>query len=1029
MTEKNFFRIFNKIYDDVGSSLNISQKEELYRLIFSDVYDATDTPMENDGLRKITSAQTTILVRVMKHIHTDKGFETLRKSIEEKIIDHISDQNEIAEEIIEICVNSKNVPDVIKTKLKTAMADLSSNFKISRFFAAMIVVSNYADYVEGQIAKEKRVQFLDVSFMRLEEDRAIPKYPDFITESMDSIASEFLGRESDIDRLYKDIVLDNKKTMISAVGGLGKTELTKMFLHKIRNMEVDELGIEQIAWISYDNNDLCMSVKQALHLECDAEEVWEELQYIANEKRERLLLVIDNIEVAEEDPYLNKLGELPCRLLVTSRIRSVAGIRNVLLLEPLSMEECRELFYKFYQFEERDNVLLNDIIDLTARLTIMIVFIAKAAYLEGLSLKELYDNLVEKGFKLSEEDVSCEHEKMQNDDTIIAQMCILFSLVKYGEDDKQILTCISIIPNLQFDFSKAKGWFGIKKNAHLMKLYGMGMLEHVTDNKKHIYWMHSVIAAAVREQQKEKLYDLSRPFISILTEELNPYSMQGRAYEKAYLIPFSWSAADIMEDHWCQEEDTDFLRFLAQLCYDCSNYRLCEKITDMIIDIQKNRGNFDEVDLALSYQIKADVCLQMLRLSEADKWITLAEEVLLKYDVTDESRYVTETQRANYYSLMGDYEKAREKYLSILDVQKSFNNYNYDENVAFIYGELGEVYTQIGDFDNAISVFRNAIELYKKDEEDTRLIKVYEKLVAVESELINIGYGTTFFDEAYKLIHKVMDFREQHQGQNHSDTAVAYQTYGTLLYYVGGINDSYEEPKKYIRMATDIFDRLYGVGNPDSMSCMNTMALIYYEEGQYDKFSEMYDELIKSAEYGGIDSRVSMIDYSLNYANCLYDLNRFDESKEQLERIISSFETVDHAENRKLAETYQIYGNILVIEENYTEALDYFSNALETALEDAYLVPCILDKVARCYFYLGDYNSATDKFKKLIGLLVSYQAYDAETKFELCETLADMLKPDTEEKVACRDMLLEKISDNPLWMEYIETFFTKIAEN
>ena len=65
--------------------------------------------------------------------------------------------------------------------------------------------------------------------------------------------------------------------------------------------------------------------------------------------------------------------------------------------------------------------------------------------------------------------------------------------------------------------------------------------------------MHSVIAASVREQQKEHLYDISRPFIDIMTDELDFQKNEGREYEKAYLIPFSWSVADIMENHWNNE--------------------------------------------------------------------------------------------------------------------------------------------------------------------------------------------------------------------------------------------------------------------------------------------------------------------------------------------------------------------------------------------------------------------------------------------------------------------------------------------
>ena len=39
-----------------------------------------------------------------------------------------------------------------------------------------------------------------------------------------------------------------------------------------------------------------------------------------------------------------------------------------------------------------------------------------------------------------------------------------------------VLTFISLIPNLQFDFPKAKKWFNIKKNSRLLGLYNMGML-------------------------------------------------------------------------------------------------------------------------------------------------------------------------------------------------------------------------------------------------------------------------------------------------------------------------------------------------------------------------------------------------------------------------------------------------------------------------------------------------------------------------------------------------------------------------
>ena len=86
-----------------------------------------------------------------------------------------------------------------------------------------------------------------------------------------------------------------------------------------------------------------------------------------------------------------------------------------------------------------------------------------------MKLEILLERLIEKGFKLSEEDVSGSHERLQNKDNIISQMCILFSLVNIKDTDKEILTYTSVIPNIPFDFEKAKGWFGVREKQHTKK--------------------------------------------------------------------------------------------------------------------------------------------------------------------------------------------------------------------------------------------------------------------------------------------------------------------------------------------------------------------------------------------------------------------------------------------------------------------------------------------------------------------------------------------------------------------------------
>ena len=65
--------------------------------------------------------------------------------------------------------------------------------------------------------------------------------------------------------------------------------------------------------------------------------------------------------------------------------------------------------------------------------------LAKVASLEELGLRELYNRLKDKGFKLSEEDISVEHERLTEDATIIIQVCIPVSYTHLTLPTKRIV--------------------------------------------------------------------------------------------------------------------------------------------------------------------------------------------------------------------------------------------------------------------------------------------------------------------------------------------------------------------------------------------------------------------------------------------------------------------------------------------------------------------------------------------------------------------------------------------------------------
>ena len=292
MSQKGFFKAFNILYLSVKDVLNIYQKENFYRLLFKDVYAlAGDGLYDDDSIRKRTSGNDTIHLKAIKKLHTVEGFEVFRKGIEDKLLPYLSDKNTIISQLYDLCQENDLIPEQVKNAIKYNL-DNSTPYQESKIISAIIDCLNYSDYLETKSKND----FVDISYMRLSADKPLAKYPKFITESPDAAVAELIGRENDLKEIYETVIKGNGKLLVSAVGGLGKTELVKRFLETVIQAETQTTGVEVIVWIPYDNVDIRASMKEALHLQCELEDVWIKVQELVADYGNGMLLVIDNIE-------------------------------------------------------------------------------------------------------------------------------------------------------------------------------------------------------------------------------------------------------------------------------------------------------------------------------------------------------------------------------------------------------------------------------------------------------------------------------------------------------------------------------------------------------------------------------------------------------------------------------------------------------------------------------------------------------------------------------------------------------------
>lgn len=349
MKTKYFYNAFNILYDLVKESLGIFQKEELYRQLFQAIYVMSgDALYDNDSIRKITSGNQTIHLRAVKKLHTPEGFEKFRRDIERVCLTNINSPVDVANKLLEQC---EQVSEETGRTIKSSFND-DTPYQISRAVAAVLIFLNHADYASS---KGKHT-VLNIDFMRLGEEQPLLSYPKFITNIPNAAVDRLVGRIDEINEVYQEIVEGDGKLMVTGVGGLGKTVVVQQFLNKLQNTPTEESQIEKIAWIPYDNHDICLSMKQALHLKCDLEDVWQAVQDLCADSKGRLLFVIDNIENIGNDEFLGKLSMLPCRVLITSRQKILRGFNRIMYLPPLKMAQCRDLFYQHYQYTSKFSV-------------------------------------------------------------------------------------------------------------------------------------------------------------------------------------------------------------------------------------------------------------------------------------------------------------------------------------------------------------------------------------------------------------------------------------------------------------------------------------------------------------------------------------------------------------------------------------------------------------------------------------------------------------------------------------------------
>lgn len=834
---------------------------------------------------------------------------------------------------------------------------------------SMFVVNNMQLFQELQ---KKQVEKLDYILDLLlkccvkceEQDKT--QYPVYLSDIATDIDTFYISRSSLENQIWNDIVLSGRSILLYGIGGIGKTEVAKAVLKKIYLLPSDVTGIDQIIWVNYTNDNLKDSLIEAVNgsrKNKTQDEAWEEIYHLIQTQREKLLIVIDNVENINDDQDIERLGGLPCRVLVTSRVDKIGGLHKY-SVDSLSKEACREIFYYHY-VGNHDDYYLNKILQLIDYHTVMLELLAKTANMEEKSLQEFYDMLVQNGFRVSDEKVDSGHPSLRKERRVTEQLKILFTISKCRNQDKNLLCQLSAIPAIPFQYKTVKNWIEIKSKSQLEYLVKTGWIK--SDGKLvTTYVMHSVIASAIRFQSEEYLYEKCRFVIHSLSKELE-CSDEEHGAEKSYLIPFSWSISDVLRGHLCNEVDAEFLINLAYVYFDVGNYEKAYQFFERALEINTNVSGSDSVLVSSDYYNLAQVSYSMYQFPRALSFSRKSLAIRKKYYSSNDIEIIVLIKMmAGIYVKLNRSDRAEKLYSWA--AEKFENNPKTDIlQLSTHYSDMATFYRERGYSED----YEKAERYYQKAESGMKKVygsKPHPEMAAFYDEKALLYDNMGKYTEALSLLKESLSIKEKTLEEEHPDIVQSYGSIGLVYYEL----TEYEKALGYLNKALDIADKIWSGPFSFKADIYTNLGLVYRSVGDYQKAEDFYDRALHIREEIYSPNHPLVLASKNNIAQVYASEERYPDAIELYETIIHDYKGDSSVDSTFLATVNDNLSNVYRQVERYEDAISACTEGWR--MRKKILGECSIDSalsmnnLALIYYEIGALNEALDLFQGALDI-------------------------------------------------------------
>ena len=799
-----------------------------------------------------------------------------------------------------------------------------------------------------------------------------------------SLTAGFMGREDIFDAIDGYFAGGRRFVMLTGDGGIGKTEAAVKYAARMggnaffttysADIKVTVASLGFTDFVYEDTNGAPKPLDEIYS---------EKMKYLKQYKDG--LLIIDNFDLYDSSGIDDVLSGKEFEELVQSGLRVIFTTRNNIDINRIEVKrmDSTTLVSMMRAFcpslESADTAVLEQIASEVEGNTLIVELIAKTIKQSRgrISPEDMlaavrsgdYDS----GDVGSVRAASRKKGAIVTDERLYAHIKTLFDMSRLSDDDKTVLSNMSVVPLSGMGYDMFLGLNGVPRDAVrvsdgkasaenggrevLDRLIDTGWIK--LDEKTYSIRLHSLVQRIV-QHEFPPADDMENDFLcgveDVMAADKGAEKELDYAFERMITETGVLIADTVMKDKPLRK--ASWYDHIARQYAVMLEFDTAAEYLESAAEIRSHMLDDDNVLLGMTYSRLGELYAGLCRYKEAQESYDRAMRIfMIKYGRCHPYIITVYKQTAACFVSMGEYDSALGFYTEAEDILSLFRGADHPDHIS-LFVSIGNIYFEKGSYSDAMQYYRKALYIIEKND----LEKTSEAAAAYNC-IGRLYNNTAGYKQALSYHMRSLEIYKDVFRERHPVFADIYDNIGIV--YIG-----MSEYKKAVEMfikALDTIESVYPENHPTTALVHSNLGAAYSAMCDNEKAREHYEAALRSGAEALPDKNPAKAISYLNMAgyyteNCDLDkaIEYFDTAFRLFDMSIGMRHFYTSMVYSGISRVYALKGDFDKAEEFGLEAVDVRREILGGEHPET---GAAYKNLGDVYMNAGDYADAIDNYR------------------------------------------------------------------